>query len=52
MYARRLLESGVLAKASRYEGMIHAFMQFPRIGQAGQALAEICSWLGDVYAAS
>jgi acetyl esterase len=42
LYGQRLLEAGVPATVSRYDGMIHGFMHFGRlVPQANQALDEV-----------
>ena len=51
-YGQRLLEAGVPAVVSRYEGMIHAFMYLKNLVpvQVDQALAEACQALRTAFA--
>jgi acetyl esterase len=48
-YAKRLLESGVKVKLSRYDGMIHGFFRMTaRVDQARKALDEVSRMLRDI----
>lgn len=49
-YARRLREAGVAARAHRYAGMIHGFVEFSEALDAGvAALEEVCAELRAVW---
>ena len=50
LYGQRLLEAGVPATVSRYDGMIHGFMHFGRlVSQANQALDEVIDSLRNAF---
>lgn len=44
-YAARLREAGVPTVLTRYEGMMHAFLQMNVFDQTKQAMEQICRWL-------
>jgi len=51
LYGRRLLEAGVPATVSRYDGMIHIFMHLGSlVPQANQALDEVIHALRTAFA--
>ena len=51
LYGQRLLEAGVPATVSRYDGMIHGFMHLgSMVPQANQALDEVIHALRTVFA--
>lgn len=51
LYVERLLEAGVPARLSRYDGVHHRFAELIGIlDQAGQARDEMCAWLREVLA--
>jgi len=51
LYGQRLLEAGVPATVTRYDGMIHSFMHLGAlVPQANQALDEIIHALRTVFA--
>ena len=51
LYGQRLLEAGVPATVSRYDGMVHVFMHLRTlVPQANQALAEVIHALRTVFA--
>jgi acetyl esterase len=53
LYVERLLEAGVPARLSRYDGVHHRFAEFIGIlEQAEQARDEMCAWLREVLAHS
>lgn len=50
LYGQRLLEAGVTATVTRYDGMVHSFMHFGAlIPQANQALEEVIHALRTVF---
>ena len=51
LYGRRLLEVGVPATVTRYDGMVHSFMHFGAlVPQANRALDEVIHALRAVFA--
>ena len=53
LYVERLLEAGVPARLSRYDGVHHRFAEFIGIlEQSEQARDEMCAWLREVLARS
>ncbi len=50
-YARRLIEAGVPATSTRYDGMVHGFLSYHEVADAGrQALAESAAALRAAFA--
>jgi acetyl esterase len=50
-YGQRLLEAGIPATVSRYDGMVHGFMHMRTlVPQANQALAEAIDALRTAFA--
>ncbi len=52
LYGQRLLEAGVPATVSRFDGMVHGFMHMRTLApmQANQALAEVIDALQTAFA--
>jgi len=48
-YAKRLVEAGVPTKVSRYDGMVHCFLDFPMLRQTKMAINEIAAELRKTF---